>query len=403
MKSILILSFYYTPDLCAGSFRTAALIDVLQPLAKTKNSHIDLITTMPNRYHQFKMETQEFEEKDNLTIYRIPLPSHQSGFIDQAKAFSRYFFQAKKIAKNKKYDVVFATSSRLFTAYLGARISKGGKTPLFLDMRDIFTDTVNALLPIPLKLFFLPIFKIVERHTLKNATTLNLVSPGFTNYFASKIPPSCRVLKISNGVDDCFKNAMNCGDVREALHSMRNKRSVLYAGNIGSGQAIEKIIPALALITQTTCHYKIIGSGGKLPALKKACKNLPNVELIPPMSRTELINEYNQADVLFLHFDRYNAFKRVLPSKIFEYAMIKKPILAGVFGYSKKFLQEHVPWASVFTPCDTDDALKKLNEILEKKQIISTIDTNYFYQQFNRNTFMIKLAKEILLFTDFKL
>jgi glycosyltransferase involved in cell wall biosynthesis len=61
---------------------------------------------------------------------------------------------------------------------------------------------------------------------------------------------------------------------------------------------------------------------------------------------------YREADVLFLHLNDYKAFKRVLPSKIFEYAATGKPILAGVGGYSAAFLVENVANAAVFPPCD---------------------------------------------------
>ena len=45
-KRILILSFYYAPDLCAGSFRATALIESLQPIAETLNIQVDIITTL---------------------------------------------------------------------------------------------------------------------------------------------------------------------------------------------------------------------------------------------------------------------------------------------------------------------------------------------------------------------
>jgi len=426
MKQILILSFYYTPDLCAGSFRAAALIEALQPLAKSQNMHIDLITTMPNRYHHFIMDAKEYEEGDHLSIYRIPLPSHQSGFIDQARAFKHYFFRTQKLIKSKKYDCVFATSSRLFTAFLGAIVARRTKSPLFLDMRDIFTDTMDSILPFYLRLFFLPIFKQVERFTLKRASVLNLVSPGFTDYFLPKIKSSCRVLQISNGVDACFKDIANyetndsiqhgntfdvdsvthSEDAHETLYSTRNKRStirVLYAGNIGSGQGIEKIIPPIAsyFLANEGAHdskrviFRIIGSGGKLNTLTKACEKLSNVEIISPMSRAELIKEYQQADILFLHFDVYDAFKRVFPSKIFEYVMLGKPILAGVSGYSAEFLQEHVPWASIFSPCNIKMSIEKLKMILITKHTDPTKTVEVFYQKYNRINLMQRLSSEI--------
>lgn len=58
MLRILVLSFYYYPDLCAGSFRCSALIEQLKKLAGT-NYEIDVITTVPNRYASFPMEAPE--------------------------------------------------------------------------------------------------------------------------------------------------------------------------------------------------------------------------------------------------------------------------------------------------------------------------------------------------------
>ena len=79
---ILILTFYYSPDLSAGSFRTTALVKELQKIAKPDDK-IDVITTMPNRYGSFSDVALEYEEEKNLKINRINLGSHKSGFIDQ--------------------------------------------------------------------------------------------------------------------------------------------------------------------------------------------------------------------------------------------------------------------------------------------------------------------------------
>ena len=121
---ILVLSFYYQPDLCAGSFRCTALIEQLK---QRQDVHIEVITTLPNRYASFAAEAPEHEFVDGVEIHRVALPSHKSGMLDQIKAFTAFYRQAFKIAKSKEYDVVFATSSRLFTAFLGARIANQKK------------------------------------------------------------------------------------------------------------------------------------------------------------------------------------------------------------------------------------------------------------------------------------
>ncbi|MFP3500063.1 glycosyltransferase WbuB, partial [Pseudomonas sp. SIMBA_059] len=57
---ILFLSFYYPPDLSAGSFRAEALV---KALLDNVGDHveIDVVTTQPNRYHTFKTTASSFE------------------------------------------------------------------------------------------------------------------------------------------------------------------------------------------------------------------------------------------------------------------------------------------------------------------------------------------------------
>ena len=49
---LLLLSFYYPPDLCAGSFRASALIEALSR-NRPKDLQVTVLTTQPNRYSKF--------------------------------------------------------------------------------------------------------------------------------------------------------------------------------------------------------------------------------------------------------------------------------------------------------------------------------------------------------------
>jgi glycosyltransferase involved in cell wall biosynthesis len=83
-----------------------------------------------------------------------------------------------------------------------------------------------------------------------------------------------------------------------------------------------------------------------------------NVELCAPMNRSELLDAYRRADVLFLHLNNLDAFKKVLPSKVFEYAAMGKPVWAGVAGFSAEFVRTEIANAAVFPPCDVDAAIR---------------------------------------------
>jgi uncharacterized protein YcgL (UPF0745 family) len=196
------LTFYFEPDLCAGSFRNTTLA---KSLAKElgENDIIDIITTPPNRYKTYKQEAPKFEDHGKMRIYRIDIPEHKSGFLDQIASFVSFFTETKKLTRNKKYDLVFASSSRLFTAYLGYKIAKKKKISLYLDVRDIFVDTMVDVLKNPfIKAILIPLIKIIERRTFNHASHINLISKGFYPYFQKF---KCKSYSFySNGIDDEF-------------------------------------------------------------------------------------------------------------------------------------------------------------------------------------------------------
>lgn len=382
---VLVLSFYYAPDLCAGSFRTTALIEQLKNNADLE---IEVITTMPNRYSSFEAGAQELEQTDNVTVRRIALPSHKSGMLDQIKSFAVFYKQANELVSDKKYDLVFATSSRLFTAFLGARIAKRINAPLYLDIRDIFVDTLTDVLN-PKVIFLLkPILTIFENYTFSAARHINLVSKGFEGYFVNRFKNASYSL-FTNGIDNEFL----CTEVAvESELSESATLTVLYAGNIGEGQGLNTIIPELARLAGVKYQFKVIGDGGRKASLVEASKGIANISFHPPVNREQLIQEYLNADILFLHLNDYPAFEKVLPSKVFEYAAVGKPILAGVNGYAAEFISREVDNAEVFYPSNHKQAADSLATLK-----LCQTNRDSFINKYTRTNIMLEMANSIIM------
>jgi glycosyltransferase involved in cell wall biosynthesis len=385
----LFLSFYYTPDLCAGSFRAAALIQSLQPLLPA-GSHIDVLTTMPNRYSSFSAAAPEVEEGETLSIRRIPLSSHKSGMRDQSRAFLAYARGVRAHVRSRQYDLIFATSSRLMTAVLGAYVARGQKAPLYLDIRDIFVDTIRDVLPRGLAWPLGGAFSFLERYAVGSASKVNLVSRGFERYFLQRYPKQ-RFAFFPNGIDDEFIQP-DPGEASGAT-TPAVPYSVLYAGNLGEGQGMHAILPGLARAMRGQARFTIIGDGGRKPQLKKALEEVgaDNVDLLDPVNRTALLQAYREADVLFLHLNDYDAFRKVLPSKLFEYAAVGKPIWAGVAGYAAEFIEQEIDNAGVFPPCDVAAAVKAFSTL--KMQPTPRTD---FVRKYARRNIMRSLAQDIV-------
>jgi glycosyltransferase involved in cell wall biosynthesis len=384
---ILIITFYFEPDLSAGSFRTTALVnEMLDQLSR--NSHIEVITTAPNRYSSFTVEAPEFKSEARLTVNRITVNAHKSGMIGQSLAFIRFAKGVINLSKGKKYDLIFATSSRLMTAVLGAYVSSQKRIPLYLDIRDIFVDSIKYIFPVNFGLLLKPIFSILEGWTIRKALKVNLVSAGFMLYFKNKYPNQQFKL-FTNGIDEIFIN----NQPKKSIIIESKILNVVYAGNIGEGQGLHKIIPKLAQSLTGRMHFKLIGDGGRKQQLIDAIKShgCNNVEILPPVHRDELIKIYKDADILFLHLNDFEAFKKVLPSKLFEYSALGKPIWAGVGGYAANFLVENISNCAVFEPCNVNEAIRSF-DCLE----MITQPRNLFVDKFSRANIMKKMAANVI-------
>jgi glycosyltransferase involved in cell wall biosynthesis len=355
---VLVVSFYYPPDLSAGSFRAGALVAAICERAPP-GTQIDVVTTLPNRYQTFVAQAPELEVSPGLEVRRIGLPTHRSDMTGQARAFFTFAREALKHVAGRHYDLVLATSSRLMSAALGAWIARRKPALLYLDIRDIFVDTISEVLPPPLAWPARQLFSRVEAWTMRRADRINLVSRGFEDYFRHRYGGRS-LAWFSNGVDEEFVAAAPAAATpgRSGAEAV-----VLYAGNIGEGQGLHEILPQFAAALRGRARFVVIGDGGRRAALERALAGVGNVELRPPVPRSVLLEAYRAADVLFLHLGAQRAFEKVLPSKVFEYAALGKPILAGVAGYAARFLRQEVVNAAVFPPGDVAGAVRAFESL----------------------------------------
>ena len=389
---IVFFTFYYPPHLCAGSFRAIALTQALSKRMKN-DDELHIIATHPNRYENHRVKASDIEVHGNTTIHRISVPSHKSGMFSQARTFATYALASYKLCNKLNPDFLIGTTSRLMTGILTGVSARKLGCKYFIDLRDIFSETISDIFSQKNKLLgFISkkTFSLLERWLFNKAIGVNVVSEGFPEYFQNMGINTSNWSFFPNGVDKIFTN----------LPFMENKRSkkitnILYIGNIGTGQGLENILPATAKCMGNKYQFLVIGGGGASSKLINTIKNnnVDNIEILAPIKREKLIKYYEDADILFVHLNDIPAFQRVLPSKIFEYAALRKPIVAGLSGYSAKFILDNVPYATLFNSGDVDgcvDAIKKAESLEIKDKNI-----NIFIEKFSLEKIMNKMAKHI--------
>jgi glycosyltransferase involved in cell wall biosynthesis len=390
---IVLFTFYYPPDIGAGSFRAVALVEALSNKI-SPGDELHVVTTHPNRYATHKVFAKDSERNGNITIHRFQVPGHQSGMLSQVRTFTVFAWHALRYCANLKPDFVIGTTSRLMTGLLAGFSSKLVGCCYFIDLRDIFSAAISDLFSIKspiLGRFMRASFYFFEKLLLSHAAGVNVVSEGFPDYFLKKGVDTSNWSFFPNGVDQEFI------DVDFQANAIPSSiKTVLYAGNIGSGQGLELVVPEIAKKLGCDFQFKIVGDGGKRKSLEErvAAMKLDNVELLPPVGREQLIQHYRQADILFLHLNDVPAFKRVLPSKIFEYAVLDKPIVAGLSGYSAQFIVDNIGHASLFKPGDIDSCVTTIKNAVE--HLVDHEKSRRFIERYSRERIMERMADHVL-------
>lgn len=391
--TILYLTYFFHPDLSAGSFRNTPFVDELaRQLSPADTIHV--ITTQPNRYRSFSLAAPAQEDRSKATgarvwVERVPVPAHTGSMGSQIRAFAIYFRAVHRLTRDHQYDRVMVSSSRLFTAFLGSMIARRCHALLSLDIRDLFRESILDVLPNPLlRLLLNPVLTRIERYTFGRARHINLVSEGFRPYFDGF--PNASYSCFTNGIDDEFLIPPD-NETRSLLAD--KPRTLLYAGNIGEGQGLHTILPQAARLLGNGYRFIVIGDGAGRHKLEAAIRagGVTTIDLRPPVSRQALLDAYTQADYLFVHLNDLNAFRRVLPSKLFEYGATDKPIVAGVTGYAAQFIREHLTNTLLFAPGDAAGLVQQVRQTRYQR-----LARPQFIDRFQRRTIMADMARHWL-------
>ena len=361
--NILIISYYFPPDLGAGAFRIGALSDLLHQDSSVKN--VKVLCAKPNRYKGLSEIQRKSSKRYSIKTFWIP--SHSNSFLSQSFSYSFFFFQAfiYSIFIRKKF-IVLGTSSRFFTMFLSYLIALIRREKLIIDLRDIFSEALESNFTQKnsvISRYFLRILYAIESLCLNYASLRVQVSPRFESYYRNSVKKEW--LNCMNGIDEEFL------DIKPISTRKSGATRVLYAGNIGIAQSLSKVIPRAAL-KLLNFEFIIIGDGTDRKSLEREILQLgvKNVLLKRPIKRDDLIIEYLKADILLLHLNDIEAYKRVIPSKIFEFASFNKPICAGISGFAKEFVEENITNGYIFKQNSPADLINTLSDInLDSKNI----------------------------------
>ena len=347
---ILVLSHYFYPELNAPAHR---IYDHAKIWIKQK-VNVTVITNNPNHPHGeiFPGYQNDYSDKIYKGVRVIRVKTYMtpnSGFFKRILNYLTFMIRA--ILSGRKIDnvdIVFATSPQLFCGIAGAILSKILKKPFVLEVRDIWPESIITLGVIKNK-YIIEVLKYLEKWMVKSAYKVIVVTKGIEDHIRSLSHNN--ILLIPNGVF--------IKEIKEIQLRPVKKEEIVFAyfGTIGMAHNVEFIINAARNFKNNNkIKFVIAGDGSERKNVLQSAASLDNVKIFPQLSRTKLLELYKFIDVGLVTLKNMDQFKGALPSKLFEYLSMGKPVILNMpEGEATELIQKYS--CGITTKPDSEDEL----------------------------------------------
>ncbi len=344
---ILVFSHYYYPEGNAPASRMSALC------ARWANQghEVDVITCAPNVpsgvvYDGYANRLMQREIIESVAVTRVwTYLSANKGTARRILNFLSYMIMAVFVSWfRRRPDVIIATSPQFFCGWAGLLASRLRlrRVPFVLEIRDLWPDSIVAVGAITHR----PILRILyrlERWLYAGADHVVTVGEGYREDLVDKGVPREKISIVPNGVDRAIFWPREATDAL-ARFGIRNRFTCSYVGTIGMAAGLEIVIEAAERLQdrdRSDITFLLVGDGAERENLEQIAKDkgLKNVVFGGRLPREEMPDILAATDVCLVHLRKADLFTRVMPSKIFEMAAMKKPIILGVRGQAARLLQ----------------------------------------------------------------
>ena len=297
-----------------------------------------IITTSP---HRGIAEGNKNKTADEASVFRVPIvPNFGAGMIGFLTHYASFMIGAVARAAVMRLgawrpDIVWTTSPPLFSGVAGAIVARLFAAPHVLDIRDLWPDAAVAVGELNHGGRAFSIGKALEAWCYRHSAALTCTSTAQQTALLER--SGKRATLVYNGVP---AHMITDSLVRSPA------RRIAYAGNIGLAQGIEHLVRAVAQVYPVLVDHgwtvEIVGRGGRQHAVEDLITALnldAIVQIHKPMPKQDVMEWLAGSAILFLNLVDGETFASAIPSKIFDYLAVKRPILAGVAGEAREILE----------------------------------------------------------------
>lgn len=396
---ILIVSQYYWPE--------GFSINGIAKTLSDKGVEVEVLTGKPNYprgeiFSGYSAWGCQQENYQGININRIPLLARGGGGWRLALNYLSFVLSGLLFApwmlRKKQFDVIFVYApSPILQAIPAIFLGWMKGCPVVLWVQDLWPESLSATGHVQNR-FVLKVVSWVVQFIYSHSDLLLVQSRAFeapVGVLASGTP----IKYYPNSVDDTFAMPAK-GDV-PLIEGIGGAFSVMFAGNIGTAQAVGVIVEAASLLKEyADIHFVVLGDGSSREWMlkEKQQRGLDNLHL-PGRFPVETMPGFMQkASVLLVTLADNSIFAATVPNKIQAYLAAGRPIVACLNGEGARLVDE--AGAGLSTPAEdakglADTILRLYKHSPAEREKMGENGRRYYREHFNHEHLADKLIEHL--------
>ena len=382
MKILYIHQYFRTP-LEPGGTRSYW---IAQELIKEGHS-VTMLTTSSTIKNKIE---RKIIDGINVIYLRVPYNQKMSIFQRLISFFSFMIKSSYYSLREKKVDLVVATSTPLTIGFPALVLKKIKRVPYLFEVRDLWPEVpiqmgaLKSNLVRNLAIWF-------EKTIYKNAKHIIALSPGMEKgvlkyekqEIVSMIPNMAKI--------DAFYPRSKNIELVEKLGLKKDSFKLIHFGALGIANGIDTIIESATLLKDDdSIEFIFIGGGSTEEAMKNKCKNNNLIQII------EFINS-TMCDVSLVSFLDLPILYTNSPNKLFDSLSAGKPLIVNSAGWTKDLVEKYKCgyYSNPKEPSELVTIIKELQNEPEKMKIMGENSRKLAENEYDKSILCAKFVNVI--------
>ena len=363
---ILFITDNFPPEVNAPATRTYEHCKVWVQ----KGIDVTVITCVPNFpkgkiFDGYKNKIYQKEYIDGIKVIRVwTYIAANEGFVRRTIDYVSFGFSAVIAGIFQKADIIIATSPQFFSAFAGNCISFFKRKPWIFEVRDIWPESIASVGGLNPQSISYKILEFIELRLYKKAKLIIVVTQAFKKRLIERKQDATKIRVFTNGSNlNLFYPRVKNQKLLSELN-LKNKIVFAYFGTIGMAHKMDFIVDTFSKVKNPDFHLLILGEGAKKSEILQQIQdqNIKNISFYDFVTKEEVPDYISVIDFAIVNLRKSITFTTVIPSKIFEFAAMGKPILLGVDGQAREII-ETANCGLFYEPENQKDLLEKINLI----------------------------------------